>query len=80
MVYPAQNGQPLESLRIVVFNEGLQDMRAMQLCETLYSKAAVVAAIEEILGEKLSFAKCATSGAQMLAIREKINAMIKARI
>ena len=80
MVYPAQNGQPLESLRIVVFNEGLQDMRAMQLCETLYSKAEVVAAIEEILGEKLSFAKCATSGAQMLAIREKINAMIKARI
>ena len=52
----------------------------MQLCESLYSKAEVVSAIEEILGEKRSFAKCATSGAQMLAIREKINAMIKAKV
>lgn len=79
MVYPAQNGQPLESLRIVVFNEGLQDMRAMQLCESLYSKAEVVSAIEEILGEELSFTRCAKSSAEMLAIREKINAMIKAK-
>lgn len=79
MVYPAQNGTPLESLRVVVFNEGLQDMRAMQLCESLYSKEEVVSAIEEILGEELSFSKCAASGAEMLAIREKINAMIKAR-
>jgi hypothetical protein len=79
MVYPAQNGEPMESLRIIVFNEGLQDMRAMQLCESLYSKEEVVSAIEEILGEELSFSKCAASGAEMLAIREKINAMIKAR-
>ena len=55
-------------------------MRAMQLCESLYSKAEVVKAIEDILGDELSFAKCAKSGDEMLAIREKINAMIKEKV
>ena len=80
MVYPAQNGKPLESLRFVVFNEGLQDMRAMQLCESLYSKEEVVAAIEEVLGEEITFTRCAKSSSEMLAVRERINAMIKAKI
>lgn len=80
MVYPAQNGTPLESMRVVVFNEGIQDMRAMQLCESLYSKKEVVDAIEEILGDELSFARSARSSAEMLAVREKINAMIKAKV
>ncbi len=80
LVYPSQNYEPLESLRIIVFNEGLQDMRAMQLCESLYSKEEVVAAIEDILGDELTFQRCARSSAEMLAIREKINAMIKAKV
>ena len=79
MVYPAQNGTALESLRVVVFHEGIQDMRAMQLCESLYSKEEVVCAIEEILGSAISFDKCASSADELLAIREKINAMIKAK-
>lgn len=80
LVYPAQDGTALESIRIMVFNEGLQDMRAMQLCESLYSKEEVVAAIESILGQSLEFDVCAKDAACMLAIREKINAMIKAKV
>lgn len=80
MVYPAQNGEALESLRFVVFNEGLQDMRAMQLCESLYSKDEVVSAIEEVLGDTLTFTRCAKSSEEMLAVREKINEMIKAKV
>ena len=80
LVYPAQDGTALESIRIMVFNEGLQDMRAMQLCESLYSKDEVVAAIESILGQSLEFDVCAKDAACMLAIREKINAMIKAKV
>ena len=80
MVYPAQNGTPLESLRVVVFNEGLQDMRAMQLCESLYSKKEVIAAVEEVLGDSIRFTRCAKSTNEMLAVRERINAMIKAKV
>ena len=79
-VYPGPHGVALESLRISVFTDALQDMRAMKLCESLYSKEEVVSAIESTLGETLTFNACAKSEATMLAIREKINEMIKAKI
>ncbi len=79
-VYPGPRGVALESLRIVVFHDALQDMRAMRLCESLYSKAEVVEAIESVLGESLAFDVCAKSEGTMLKIREKINEMIKAKI
>lgn len=79
-VYPGPNATCLESARLKVFYEALQDMRAMRLCETLYSHEEVVAAIEEAFGGEIVFDKCARSAAQMLAVREKVNAMIKAKI
>ena len=78
-VYPAQRGNALDSIRIVVFHDALQDMRAMQLCESLYSKDEVVAEIEKVFGETLTFDTCAKSEKTMLAIRERINEMIKAK-
>ena len=79
-VYPGPRGTCLESPRIKVFYEGLQDMRAMQLCESLYSHDEVVAAIEEAFGSEIRFDVCARSAEQMLAVREKINEMIKAKV
>lgn len=79
-VYPAPHGQVYESLRIVVFHDALQDMRAMKLCESLYSKDEVVAEIEKIMGETLAFDVCAKSEKTMLKVRERINEMIKAKI
>ena len=78
-VYPGPHGKALESLRIVVFHDALQDIRAMQLCESLYSKDEVVAEIEKVFGEALTFDTCAKSEKTMLAIRERINEMIKAK-
>ena len=77
-VYPGTKGDALESLRILVFQEGLNDMQAMKLCEQYYSHETVVAAIEEVLGCELTFDRCAYSAKEMLAVREKINEMIKA--
>ncbi len=79
-VYPGTGGEALESLRIVVFHDALEDVSAMKLCASLYSKEEVVCAIESILGDTLTFDRCAYSAADMLAIREKINAMIKAKL
>ena len=79
-VYPGFRGEALESLRIVVFYHALEDMRAMKLCESLYSKAEVVAAIEDVMGKELRFNVCADSESTMLAIRERINEMIKDKI
>lgn len=79
-VYPAPHGKCYESLRIVVFHDALQDISAMKLCESYYSKDEIVREIEKILGETLAFDVCAKSEGTMLKIREKINAMIKAKI
>ena len=78
-VYPAQNGEAMESIRILSFYEALQDVRAMKLAESYYGKDAVVAALEEILGE-IKFSRCATDAATILSMREKINDMITAAV
>lgn len=79
-VYPAPHGKVHESLRIVVFHDALQDISAMKLCESLYSKDEVIAEVEKIMGEELRFDVCAKSEATMLALRERINEMIKAML
>lgn len=79
-LYPAMNGTAYESLRAVIMQSVLQDVRAMQLCQSLYSHDEVVSAIEEIFGEEIHFNVCVHDVATMEAIREKINNMIRARI
>ncbi|MBQ9085232.1 MAG: DUF4091 domain-containing protein, partial [Clostridia bacterium] len=79
-VYPGLNGEALESLRILVFHDAIQDISAMKLCASLYSKEEVVKAIEEVLGTTLTFSVCAYEAKTMLAIRGRINEMIKARL
>ncbi len=79
-VYPGPHGMPKESPRLAVFHEGLQDMRAMQLCETYYKKEEIVAEIEKILGTTLTFSVCAYDESTMLKIRERINSMIEAKV
>ena len=76
-VYPAQNGEALESLRLIVFNEALQDMRAMQLLEKYMPHDKIVAEIESVFGKSIEFDVCATNSQQMLAVREKVNELIK---
>lgn len=79
-VYPAPDGSAFESTRICVFTDALQDIRAFRLCSSLYSHEEVVRAIEEELGDTLTFERCARTSDEMLRVRERINKMIKDRI
>jgi len=76
-VYPAPDGTALESARIIVFHEALQDIKAMKLCEKYYGHDRVVAEIENVLGDELTFERCALSSHEMLLVRERINQLIK---
>ena len=80
MVYPSRDGTPLESIRMLSITEALQDWRAMKLAEKYYSHDEVVAAIEAVLGEPITFERCAHSEAEMLAIRAAVDDMIRAAI
>ena len=79
-VYPADNGDCLESLRLVSFNEAIQDLRAYKLCESLYSRNEVIAALENALGREIRANTYINDSESMHAIREMINSMIKVKI
>ena len=75
-VYPGYDGKAVESLRIAVFYEALQDMRAMRLCEGLCGKDAVISALESVCGE-IKFNRSNMTGPQIIEMREKINSLIE---
>lgn len=75
-VYPGKDG-PVESLRICVFYDALQDMRAMKLLESYAGKDFVVDLIEKCAGDEITFKKYPKSSEFILKLREKINNEIK---
>lgn len=79
-VYPAEGGEAYESLRILAFYEGLEDIAAMKLCEKYYKKEEIVDAIEDAFGKELRFDVCARSSEEIIAVRERINEMIRKAI
>ena len=75
-VYPGRNGEPWNSLRLLVFSDALQDIRALTLCERIFGREYV----ENIIGEdapNITFKNYPRSADYILETREKINAAIK---
>lgn len=75
-VYPDTDGTPLESVRLMHLEEAMQDVRAMQLCEKWYSHGEIVAAMEAVLGEPITFRRCTHTEQEMLAVRQAVNNLI----
>jgi len=73
-VYPLdKDGEVVASLRLYVFNEGLQDMRALKLLETLSDRNQVLEMLQEVQG----FGKYPRDNQYILRLREMINKNIK---
>ena len=79
-VYPGENGEPLESMRLSCFADGLADLSAFRLCEKLYSREEVISALENFLGAPIKANTYINSTEKMYALREMINDMIRAKI
>ena len=71
-VYPGVDG-PIESLRLVVFYEGISDLRACRLLEKLKGRQYVISLIEEEAGAPLTFTQYPKGQNFILSLREKIN-------
>ena len=78
-VYPAADGSALESLRILHFREGLDDMRLCRLCESVAGREAVISVIESVFG-KVVFSKCPYVAKPLLVCREKLLALLESKI
>ena len=76
VVYPGKDEKPLLSLRIKVFYDALQDMRAMQLLESMIGKEKVMEIVEKGI-DPLEFDCYPQSDEWQLAMRENINEAIR---
>ena len=80
VVYPGADGKPLCSLRLKVFHDALQDVRALNALEKLIGYDAALALIEEGLKKPLTFSNYPHSAAWLLDVRERVNRRIAEEI
>lgn len=78
-VYPAPDGTPYASLRLEVFYDGLQDMRALALCESLYGREYTLKLLEQGT-DAITFSEYPRDGAFLPAMRERVNAAIAKKV
>ena len=76
IVYPGDDGAPVISLRQVVFNEAVQDLRALRCLENYMGHDEIVAWLEELSGQTLTFTDYPHGSEYILMIRENINKKI----
>jgi hypothetical protein len=75
-VLPAPDGTAYETLHLRQFTAGLEDLRALRLCESLVGREKTLAALEEVTGE-ITFTSYPLDPHTLIAARERINALIK---
>lgn len=76
LVYPGPEG-PIESIRMEVFFEALQDLRTLQLLERFIGREQVIALLEEDLEQPITFSEYPRSMEWLLEKREQLNRTIK---
>lgn len=76
LVYPGENG-PIDSIRHEVFHEALQDLRALQLLESLVGKEETLEFLEKDLKHTITFSEYPRQLAWILSMREGLNQRIK---
>lgn len=73
LVYPDENGEAVESIRLMVLEEGLNDYRALKLLESLKGREYVHAFVEEIAGMKITFCEYPRNAGFLIYLRERLN-------
>lgn len=72
-VYPGEDGIPEDSIRGEVFYQALQDMRALELLESMTSREHVLDFLENALEKPLNFTDYPRSASYLLELHEKVN-------
>ena len=73
LVYPGADRHPEESIRMMVHDEALNDVRAFKLLASLTSKEHVVELMEENLADPLTFKVYPKSDMYLISLRNKVN-------
>ena len=75
-VYPGEDG-PIESIRLDVFYDALQDLRALNLLEQYIGKEETIKLLEKDMGKPLTFDEYPKDAQWLLNKREEINKKLK---
>ncbi len=78
VVYPGKDGVPEESLRLMVFEEALNDYRALCLLESYVGRDQVLELIRREAGMELSFKRYPRNDKFILELRDKVNQKLHA--
>lgn len=79
-VYPGDNGECIESTRLVSFYEGIQDIRALELLSSLIGKDKVNELIDDVAGMDLTFRDYPANAYFIQTLRRRVNEIIKENI
>lgn len=77
VVYPGKDGAPEESLRLMLMDEAMSDLCAMNLLEELAGRDAVLKCLGTEAGEALTFDEYPTGNSYLTSVREKVNRRIE---
>ena len=79
-VYPGENGECLESIRLISFHEGVQDMQALQLLADYIGKDKVNELVDEVAGMEVTFNEYPAGAYFIQTLRRRVNKLIKENI
>ena len=71
VVYPAPDGTPYESMRLLIFGEMMSELRLLYLVEQKLGYEKTLALVESYLGT-VAFDRCATASAPVLALHNAL--------
>ncbi|MGN0399544.1 MAG: DUF4091 domain-containing protein [Blautia sp.] len=77
LVYPGKNGKPEESIRLMLMDEAMNDLRALYLLESLEGRDAAMKCLESCPEERITFEKYPQSVEYLERCRERVNKKIK---
>ncbi len=78
LVYPGKNEMPVDSIRCMLMEKAMEDLRAMYFLEKLTDRETVMNCFMEEENGELTFQTYPQSASYLVQVREKINAAIKA--
>ncbi|MBR2353156.1 MAG: DUF4091 domain-containing protein [Clostridia bacterium] len=77
LVYPGTDGKPWESLRLNAMREAMDDIRALELCESIHGRAFTERLVLEGTDGSLSFTHFPHDADYLLNLRERLASAIE---
>ncbi len=80
LVYPGDNGEAYESMRLNAMREAMEDMRLLDLAASLIGRDRVVSILDELAGGRITLVSYPTDSDFLLDLRDRLLSEIEGKI